>query len=138
VGDRFGVGLRREHVTVALELFAKLDEVLDDAVVDQGDAAGAVAVRMGVGVGGSAVRRPARVPDPRRAGDVVERKLLLEDLELPGLPHDVDAAVDDGDTGRVVPAVLEPRQPVHQDGKRLLAADVTDDAAHGVRPVYRP
>ncbi len=37
MGDDLGVGLRVEHVAARLELPAQLLEVLDDAVVDDGD-----------------------------------------------------------------------------------------------------
>ena len=40
------------------------------------------------------------------------------------------AVADDRDAGRVVAAVLEPPQPLDEDGEDLLAADVADDAAH--------
>ena len=43
--------------------------VLDDAVVDQGELAGLVQVRMGIGVAGQAVRGPAGVADAQGAGD---------------------------------------------------------------------
>ena len=48
---------------------AQLGGVLDDAVVDDGDAAGRVDVRMGVAVARLAVGRPARVGDAGRAGE---------------------------------------------------------------------
>ena len=38
MGDHLGVGLRGEFVAVALQLLAQLGEILDDAVVDDGDA----------------------------------------------------------------------------------------------------
>ena len=58
---------------VARELLAQLDEVLDDAVVHDGDAPRAVDVRVGVLLARLAVRRPARVPDAHTAR---ERRLL--------------------------------------------------------------
>ena len=45
------------------QLGAQRGEVLDDAVVDDGDPAGVVQVRVGVGVGRAAVGGPAGVPD---------------------------------------------------------------------------
>ena len=62
VGDGLGVGLRLEGVAARLELDAQLDEVLDDAVVDDGQLARAVDVGMGVEVVGAAMRGPARMP----------------------------------------------------------------------------
>jgi hypothetical protein len=63
VREHFGVGLAAEDVAFAEQLRAQRRVVLDDAVVDDGDPAAAVHVRVRVGVGGAAVGRPARVPD---------------------------------------------------------------------------
>ena len=63
VRDDLGVGFGLELVSLRLELVLQLEVVLDDAVVDDDDPAGAVAVRMRVFLGGTAVRRPARVAD---------------------------------------------------------------------------
>ena len=67
VRDRFGVGLARERVAALLEPVAQLGEVLQRAVVDDGDRAGAVDVRMRVAVVRRAVGRPAGVADAERA-----------------------------------------------------------------------
>ena len=61
-----------EDDALGLELPLEGGVVLDDAVVDDGDGAVAAEVRVGVAVGGGAVRGPARVADadgsPGRAG----------------------------------------------------------------------
>ena len=49
--------------------------VVDDAVVHDRDPAGLVGVRVGVGVGGRAVRRPAGVADPGRAGEALGQRV---------------------------------------------------------------
>ena len=61
MGDDFGVGLRLEFVAELAQALALLFVVLDDAVVHQRDAVADVRVR--VGLGDAAVRRPARVAD---------------------------------------------------------------------------
>ena len=61
--DDLGVGLGLELVSLRLQLVLQLEVVLDDAVVDDDDAAGAVAVRMRVLLGRPSVGRPARVAD---------------------------------------------------------------------------
>ena len=63
VRDDLGVGLGDERVPFRLQLALQIEVVLDDPVVDDDDAAGAVAVRMRVLFGRPAVRRPARVAD---------------------------------------------------------------------------
>src|SRR5262249_40246655 len=68
VGDDFAVGFRREFVATLDQLFAQGAEVLDDAVMDDGDLGGGV--RIGVAGGRRAVGGPARVA---YAGDAGER-----------------------------------------------------------------
>jgi len=88
------------------------------------------------------VRRPAGVAD---AGGPVQR-LTVEQArrevgELPlGLRSgQVPVTVDDGDPGRVVAAVLQPRQRVHDDRDAVALSDVADDAAHGRSlPLFDP
>ena len=65
LGGDLGVGLALEGVAVGEQFVAQNGEVLDDAVVDQGDAAVGAEVGMRVDVGGAAVRRPAGVADAR-------------------------------------------------------------------------
>ena len=65
--EHFGVGLGLERDAAGLQLRAQLRGVLDDAVVNDGEAVGAVAVRMSVAIARLAVRRPARVRDAGRA-----------------------------------------------------------------------
>lgn len=64
VRDDLGVGLGGEPDAGVLQLGAEPGEVLDDAVVDDGDPAGLVEVRVGVTVGGRAVRGPPGVTSP--------------------------------------------------------------------------
>ena len=112
VRDDLGVGLARELVLV--EHVSERVVVLDDAVVDDGDVARTVDVGMCVRVGRLAVRRPARVPDARprriRFGEVqvVDDALLFEHVDV--------VVADERDPSRVVPAVLEVPQTVHEHG----------------------
>ena len=137
VGDDLGIGLGDERVSLGEQLALELEEVLDDAVVDDDDLAVAVAVRVGVLVGGTAVGRPARVADPERSRHGLAREDLLEVLELARAAADVEVAVaHDGDPGRVVAAVLELSEALDEDLRHGLGADVSDDAAH-VRDPFR-
>ena len=140
VGDRLGVGLRRQGVAARLEPVAELAEVLDDPVVDDRDVAGAVLVGMGVQVVRPAVGRPARVGEADRG---VRRPIGdrgLEVGELAGLLLDEQVAVlvDEGDPRRVVAAVLEPLEALDQDRARLPGSRVADDAAHVAGSPPRP
>ena len=123
VRDDLGVGLGDERVAFALQLLLQLEIVLDDAVVDDDDAAGAVAVRVRVLFGRPAVRGPARVADPVFAFERIAGDDLFEPRQLAGAAPQLDAAVaDDGDAGRVVAAILEPAQAVDQDRERAASS----------------
>ena len=63
-----------KRVAFLLELPLEIEVVLDDAVVDDDDLPGAVAVRVRVLLGRAAVRRPARVADPVVALERVARR----------------------------------------------------------------
>jgi hypothetical protein len=132
VRDDLGVGLAGQLVAAALQLRAQRREVLDDAVVDHGQPTGAVPVRVGVAVRGRAVGGPPGVSDPA-AGVVLGRaELLVQVLQPAGPPLHQQAAVQQRQPGRVVPAVLQPAQTVEDNGLSVPGSDVPDDPAHGV------
>ena len=82
-------------MALLLELALQLEVVLDDAVVDDDDAARAVAMRMRVLFGRPAVRRPARVAEAVLAVHRIRGEDLLEIRELAGAAPDVDLPVVD-------------------------------------------
>jgi len=61
VGDGLGVGLGGEDIALRYQAPANLGEVFDDAVVHYGQSARHM--RVGIALGGRAVRRPTRVGD---------------------------------------------------------------------------
>ena len=68
--EDLGIGLALKVVAAALQLFAQLGEVLDDAVVDDGDTTVAAGVGVSVNDGGlsmleSSLSRPATLPTRR-------------------------------------------------------------------------
>ena len=79
VRDDLGVGLGDEHVALPLQLVLQLEVVLDDAVVDDDDLAGAVAVRVRVLLGRASVRGPAGVADAVPAGERVGARSPVRD-----------------------------------------------------------
>ena len=66
-GRDLGVGLGRERSALGQQVQLELGEVLDDAVVDEGELAAVGQVRVRVLVGGAAVRGPAGVADAGRS-----------------------------------------------------------------------
>ena len=131
VRDHLGVGLGGELVTAPLELVAQLLVVLDDAVVDDRQAVERD-MRMGVALARDAVGGPAGVGD----ADLAAGGRLLEGLlEHPHLADRAQAgevlrAVQDRQAGRVVAAVLQPPQALHQDGDDIALGDSSNDSAH--------
>ncbi len=87
------------------QLVSQLGEVLDDAVVDDGDPFDKV--RMRVGLVGHAMGRPARVrnADRSRQRFSVEALFEIEELALGATAIHV-AVMDGGDAGRIIAAVL--------------------------------
>ena len=111
------------------KLLAQGVVVLDAAVVDDGDAAGAVEVGVGVELRGGADGGPAGVADADGAGDGAG--LGAEVLDVADGLGDMDAAaVEDGDAAGVVAAVLDAVEGVQQDGEGVSRPDVARDSAH--------
>ncbi len=130
--DDFGVGFGLEGVAFLLQLLFQRKEVFHDAVVNDDDIAGAVAVRMGVLFAGAAVRGPAGVADAVVAFDGIEAEHVFEIAEFARCAADTEGFVVtvDGETRRIIPAVFEPFQAVHDDGDGALGAYITHDSAH--------
>ncbi|MPM15727.1 hypothetical protein SDC9_62099 [bioreactor metagenome] len=131
-GD-LGVGLGAEGDALGGQLGAQLGEVLDDAVVHDGDPAVLGQVRVRVAVGGGAVGGPAGVAD---AGAGLRQRVLvqghLEVQQLAGLLLGGDPPVGhDGHTGRVVAAVLEAPEPLDDDLTGAARPDIPHDSTHG-------
>ncbi len=133
VGDHFGIGSGTKRETFALQACFERAEVFDHAVVDHGNGAlGPANVRMGVGVGRRAVRRPAGVANADIAGRGMVGQLLRQHGE-PACPlgHQQRIAVDRGDTGAVITAIFEAPQAVEQVGGGVARPDISDNSTHG-------
>jgi hypothetical protein len=113
----------------------ELEVVFDDAVVDDDEGSGAVAVRVGVFFGGASVGGPAGVADAVGAVDGVVGEDFGEVAELAGGAAELErvAAAGDGYAGGVVAAVFEAGKTFHDDGDAGLWTDVTDDSTHKYR-----
>ena len=137
VGDDLGVGLGAEDVAAADELGAQLAVVLDDAVVDDDDVAGGVGVRVGVDAASPCRASPSACGRcrclPGGSGAVEAGAQVRELADVLG-DEQAPVVVEDGDAGAIVAAVLELGEAVEDDGRRLFAADVADDAAHAAPP----
>ena len=131
MGHDLGVGLGLEAGAQGDQLVAKLLEILDDAVMHDGDTVGGMG--MGVGLVRPAMGRPAGMAD---AHDSRQRRARQQGLEIGQLALGtaaVDMAVHQGrDPGGIIAAIGQPLQPVDQKRRRGLPAENADDAAHGI------
>ena len=132
VGDDFGVGLGLEHVAFVLQLLLERQVVFDDAVVHHDDVALAIAVRVGVFLGGTAVRGPARVADAEGAIDRVHADGFFEvaQLALGAADGELFVVAVDRESRGIVSAIFEALQAVQNDRNGAMGTDVADNSTH--------
>ena len=127
--DHLAVGLGRELGTLAFQLASQLAEILDDAVMHDGNHVGRV--RMRVGFVRPAVRRPAGVADADRSRERFPRESLFQILELAlGAAARQHAMLERGNASRIVAAILEAFERIDEKRRDRFAADDADNAAH--------
>src|SRR5262245_7650077 len=127
--DDFCVGVGLELGALRGEFLAQLAEILDDAVMHDGDALG----RMGMGVGlvGPAVGRPSRVRDPDPPIERLAGKARLEVLQLAlGAAALEMTTFERGYASRIIAAVLEPLERIEEMPCHRLPPQNSDDSAH--------
>src|ERR1700754_509115 len=132
VRDDLSVSLRNKAVIGFAQPVFELQIVFYDAVMDDDDAAGAVAMRMCVLFGGTSVRGPTRVADSVSAVERTQTNRLFEIAQLSFSTANLELVtfIDDRDARRVVTAILELPQPVDNERHDLFVAYVTNDSTH--------
>ena len=112
-----------------IKLFLQFQVVFDDAVVHHRDVA--YPVGMGVGLGGAPVGGPAGVADAHLTREGVLPQQVFQLLQFAQAAADGQAVIaDHRHPRRVIAPVLQPFQPVQDDGHGLLGPQISDDAAH--------
>ena len=131
--DHLGVGLAGELSPGRGDLALQRLEILDDAVVDDGDALGRV--RMRVRFRRRAMRRPARVADAGVAGERLghEPRLEVDELSL-GAAAGEAPVLERRDAGGIVAAIFKPLQRIHDQRRDRPMTQNADDAAHRLAP----
>src|SRR5258708_14097116 len=133
MSNHFGIGFRSETVAQVLKIGAECLVILDDPVVHDGDAA-ARDLRVGVVRGRNAMGGPSGVRNADVAADRSRVERVLENLHLADRPQTRDpTALDHGDAGRIVAAVFQATQSLHEDGNRVALRNDTHHSTH-VRP----
>src|SRR5664279_6221034 len=90
-------------------------------------------MRMCVGVRWPAMSCPAGMPaprGPRQPPTVGQAFCKPAKFALCLRPDQGAADVDNGDSSRVIPAIFQPAQSIHDDWNRILGADVPNDTTH--------
>ena len=126
-------------IALVQELALQLREILDDAVVYQGDASALAHMGVGVDVVGLAVGGPAGVADAQGAGQIraVMGQVLQHLQAALGLLHLHPLRAAHGDACGVIAPVFQPLQSVQQNGRGLLLAYISYDSTHIIFPPDR-
>ena len=140
--EDLGIGLALKVMAAALQLLAQLGEVLDDAVVDDGDATVAAGVGMSVDNGRLAVSGPASMADTAGSVAVDVGKLALQARDLAHAADDVEVsrgtlAYLERNARGVIAAILHTLEARDQDVLCNIRAGVADDSAHRINPFVR-
>src|SRR5580658_409989 len=136
VSDDFGIGFRRECVAFLDQLFLQAEIVLNDAVVYDDDFSGAVAMRMSILFGGTSVRGPASVSNAVAAVQWAETDRLFQIAQLAFGAANLQlvSVAGNGNSSRVIAAVLEPPQALNDDRNHGLLTDIANNATHAGTP----
>ena len=134
VRHHFGVRLGGKGMPLCLQAVLELQVILDDAVVHHHHVAMAIAMRMRVLFGGTAVGGPAGVADAERAVHRVEPDGIFQVAQFAlGAPNgELPVVAEHGDAGRVVTAILQPLQTFQDNRNGSMIAHITDDSAHAL------
>ena len=132
LSENLGIGLRFELPALLFKLGFQLKIILNNAVVDEGDAPARARVGMGVCIGRRAVGRPAGMTYTNaslRAADFVELllKVAYSALRLDSGYLSVSAY---GNARRIVTSVLQLLQTVNQYRRRTVISNVTNNSTH--------
>ena len=107
-------------------------EVLDDAVVNEGQPAALGEMRVCVGVVRLSMGSPAGMADADGAGGLFPAQEALQVIYLALAFVQVNLAVltNQGDAGAVITPVLESMKAFYDDGASLSLPDITYDSTH--------
>ena len=136
------IGLALKVMAAALQLLAQLGKVLDDAVVDDGNATVAAGVRMSVNDGRLAVGGPTGVTDTAGCVAIDIGKLALQTRNLTHAADNVEVrrvalAHLERDARGVIAAILHTLEARDQDVLCNIRAGVADNSAHRINPFVR-
>ena len=132
--QHLGIGAGPEFVSGLEQFLFERVVIFDDAIVDDGDFAGLIEMRMGIFVRRRPMRGPAGMSDAEGSGGWVGFQQRREAFVNPApfLAHQQVGVACHGQARAVITAVFQPPQSFQQDGRGCFLADVTNDAAHKI------
>jgi len=134
MGDHLGVYLGVKAMAASLQGDSKFGVVLDDPVVDHGDGACLVKMRVGIRVGWRTMGRPAGMRHASGFWSLACRYGCECGLEVGKASCAFGVAqlgcTREGDSGRVVAAVLKETQAADEKAPHIARSDVADNSAH--------
>src|SRR5579864_1122966 len=130
--DDFRVSFSGELVPFLSELLLQAVIVLHDPVVHNHNFAGAIAMRMGVFFGGTAVRSPSGVAYAVRAMEwlLPNRFFQIPQFSFGTANLKTTSVAGYCDSCGIVAAIFQPPQTFNDDRNNTFLANVTDDATH--------
>ena len=135
MGNHLGVGFRLKDHTGGRELLAKSPVIFDDPVLNHRHPAAAIPVGMGVVLFRLAMGRPAGMADPAKPRCTLTVHTNAEVVQLSFRAQAVQIlALQGGDTGGVVAAVLQLTEAFKQQRCRVSRTNHRNDAAHIKKP----
>ncbi len=136
MSDYLGVGLAHKLAAARDELFTQIPEILNDAVVHDGDQIGGM--RMRIIFRRTPMGCPTRMADTDRASERFTLQSCFECMQLAFSAATAELAViKRRDTGGIVAAILETLKRIDELARDRLVSDNSDDTAHPLgRPLY--
>ena len=129
MGHDLGVGFGREIVALGDEFVPQFAEVLDDAVMHDGQALAGVGMR--IVLARPAMRGPARMADADRTAQGLFRQAQREVTQLSRrAPPGQHAIFERGDAGRIVAAIFQSLQGIDDLVRHRTGAKNAYNAAH--------
>src|SRR6201999_33652 len=146
--NHFRVGFCRKFVAFFNQLFLERQVIFNNAVMDDNDFAGAVAMRMRVFFRRAAVRGPARMPDSVGAFHGLETDPLFQIAQLAFRATKLQRAIAiaaifsassfihasvHSNAGRVISTILKLAQPLNNYRNHALFTYITNDSTHNLK-----
>ncbi len=127
-----GVSFGMKLVTDRLQTFLKRQIVFDNSVVNDDYLARLIAVRMGILLGRTSVRRPTRMANAIVAIERIQPNSFLEIPQLALSPPQAQImlVINDSDPRRIVSAILQLPQTVNDQRHNLFISNVSDNSTH--------